>query len=62
VSGRANVLALDSSSRDWRVNGAHARHLLDQLSLGPPAAHQDLCANEEGREGVTSRPSLLTFL
>ena len=62
MSGRANVLALDSPSHDWRVNGAHTHHLRDQLSLDPPAAHHDLCACEEGRDGVASRPGPLTFL
>jgi len=47
MSGRATFLALDSpsrASRGWRVKGAHARHLGDQLTMVPPAAHQDLCA------------------
>ena len=32
MSGSASVLALDSSSHDWRVMGAHARHLRDELA------------------------------
>jgi hypothetical protein len=62
MSGRADFLALDSPSRDWRVKRAHARHLRDQLTLDPPAAHQDLCACEEGRDGAATRPGLMTFL